>query len=71
MKIKTARKNYPSCFECKLPIDRGSSYIRRTKSMGNPRLETTDFSGGVPATVIHGFHYDLKYHSDCFIKDQK
>ena len=54
-----------TCDTCKGAINRGGLYAKKTKSIGSPRKETVDYSGGYPSYVSHGYRYVIKLCTTC------
>ena len=54
-----------TCDTCKGAIKRGDLYAKKTKSIGSPRKETVDYSGGYPSYVSHGYRYVIKLCTTC------
>ena len=64
MKTTTARRNY-TCYVCKEPIEKGSTYSKRSMSIGSPSKETTEKIDGIVYHVNQGIRVDRKMHSNC------
>ena len=63
-KLVTSRKAF-ACQECKAPVNKGDSYARKTRTIGNPRHQTVENRAGIPTIIEHGFSYTAKLCEKC------
>ena len=63
-KLTRARREY-ECYQCKLIIEKGSMYLKKSMSFGSPGKETIENRGGTPTIVVHGFRFTERICSKC------
>ena len=63
-KLTRARREY-ECYQCKLIIEKGSMYLKKSMSFGSPGKETIENRGGTPTIIVHGFRFTERICSKC------